>query len=131
MVSDCYHIKRNVTYNLGHNGKKIVDDGVSFFYPIYKDVNSLYIIHSKSGFFGRLDVSEHKYGADKWSNKYFEIETSTCLVRQLLIDRLKKKLTSKTHNSIPIDSDDELNKMLNNEVTSFRRDHLLNEVLNG
>lgn len=130
-ISDCYHIKRNITYNLGHNGRKIVDDGVSFFYPIFKDMNSLYIIHSKSGFFGRLDVSEHRYGANRWTNEYFEISTSTCLIRQMLIDRLKKKLTLNSQKSIPISSDEELNEVLNKEATSFRREHILEDILNG
>lgn len=92
----------------------------------------MYIINSGDVFFGKLYISEHKYkyGVKKWENNYFQMSDSTCLFRQLLLNRFKNKLAKFAKNSTSI-QDSQLNELLISQVTSNRREYILNEILNG
>mgnify|MGYP005841324213 CR=1 FL=1 len=129
-VNECYSITKTNTYNIG-NGRTFTDTSTIFFYPVYKSVNKLYIINSRAGFFESINISEHDFNIDsKWKNNYFEIKTSVCLITQFLINRFKKRLSEKAKNSTHLSDKDELNKLLNSEATSNRREYLLNQIFN-
>lgn len=130
-VGECYAVTKTNTYNIG-SGRTFTDTSTIFFYPVYKSANKLYIINSRAGFFESISISEHDFNINsKWKNNYFEIKTSVCLITQFLIDRFKKKLSIHAKNSIHLNDEDELNKLLNSEATSNRREYLLNQIFNG
>jgi len=50
---------------------------------------------------------------------------------QILNDRFQKKLTRLTDNYVDLENINNLNDLINGEITSIRREGKLNQILNG
>jgi hypothetical protein len=59
-----------------------------------------------------------------------EIKTSNCLFTQILNDRFQKKVDNLMKESIQIDGIENLDELLNSEITSIKREDKLNNILN-
>jgi hypothetical protein len=111
-------------------GYKITHNQFHFF-PIVVDKNHLLILTKKEGPFNVLYIQycEHKNEHYEWSNDNVEIKTSTCLLTQLLNDRLHKKVDSLMKSSVVIEGVENLNQLLNSKITSIKREEALNSIL--
>jgi hypothetical protein len=59
-----------------------------------------------------------------------EIKTSNCLFTQILNDRFQKKVDNLMKESVQLDGVENLNQLLNSEITSIKREDKLNTILN-
>ena len=59
-----------------------------------------------------------------------EIKTNTCLFTQILNDRFQKKVDNLMKESVQLDGVENLNELLNSEITSIKREDKLNALLN-
>ena len=64
-----------------------------------------------------------------WNTKTIEIKTATCMFTQVLNDRFQKRLTKLTKENVKLEDIDNLNELLNSEITSIRREGKLNQIL--
>jgi hypothetical protein len=133
-VSNGYKITQNQAYTYsgsGYNGSNTVNKvEINHFFPIVLDKEHLIILTKKEGPFNTLYMQYSEYKNKEWSNDNIEIKTSTCLLTQLLNDRFQKKIDSLMKESVQIDGVENLNQLLNSEITSIRREDKLKALLN-
>lgn len=134
-ISNGYKVEQNQTYTYtgtGYNGPSTVTKvETNHFFPIVVDKDHLIILTKKEGPFNTLYMQYCEHKNDEWSNDMIEIKTSTCLLTQLLNDRFQKKVDNLMKNSVCIEAVENLNQLLNNQMTSIKREEVLNSILNG
>jgi hypothetical protein len=133
-VSNGYKVTQNQAYTYsgtGYNGPNTLNKvEINHFFPIVIDKDHLIILTKKEGPFNILYMQYSEYKNKEWSNDNIEIKTSTCLLTQLLNDRFQKKIDSLMKESVQIDGVENLNDLLNSEITSIRREDKLKALLN-
>ena len=115
---------------MSSGNQTVAKSETSHFFPIFIDKEHLLILTKKEGF-NTLYIQYSEYKNDKWSNDNVGIKKSTCLLTQLLNDRFQKKVDNLIKESIQIDGVENLNKLLNSQITSIKREEALNSILNG
>lgn len=133
-VSTGYKITHNQLYTytgMSNGSQSVTKSETSHFFPIFVDKDHLLILTKKEGPFNTLYIQYSEHKNDQWSNDNVEIKTSTCLLTQLLNDRFQKKVDNLMRESIQIDDVENLNQLLNSQITSIKREEVLNSILNG
>jgi hypothetical protein len=133
-ISIGYKVTVNQVYNysgVGYNGPKTTTQvETNHFFPIIINKDNLLVLNKKEGPFNTLHIQYCKHEDDKWDNNMVEIKTSSCLFTQILNDRFQKKLNNLMKESVQLDGVENLNELLNSEITSIKREDKLNDLLN-
>lgn len=134
-ISTGYKIKQSQVYTYsgsGYNGpNNVTKVETSHFFPIFINKDNILVLNRKEGPFNTLYIQYCKHENDKWGNNMVEIKTSNCLFTQILNDRFQKKVDNLMKESVQIDDVENLNQLLNIQITSIKREDLLNSILNG
>lgn len=133
----CYRIKQDRVYNFRlPNGQHMKSQKITendYYYPSYYDDNKVFVVNRKSekGYFWNIRIHECNYDVNSkdWSTTLIEIKTISCMFTQILNDRFQKKLTNLTDNYVDLENIDNLNDLINGEITSIRREGKLNQIL--
>jgi hypothetical protein len=133
-ISSGYKITQNQVYNysgVSYNGPKSVTQvETNHFFPIVINKDNLLVLNKKEGPFNTLHIQYCKHENDNWDNNMVEIKTSNCLFTQILNDRFQKKVDNLMKESVQLDGVENLNQLLNSEITSIKREDKLNALLN-
>jgi hypothetical protein len=133
-ISSGYKITQNQVYNysgVSYNGPKSVTQvETNHFFPIVINKDNLLVLNKKEGPFNTLHIQYCKHENDNWDNNMVEIKTSNCLFTQILNDRFQKKVDNLMKESVQLDGVENLNELLNSEITSIKREDKLNALLN-
>jgi len=133
-ISTGYKVTYNQVYTYigtGYNGPNTVTKvETNHFFPIVINKDNLLVLNKKEGPFNTLHIQYCKHENDNWNNNMVEIKTSTCLFTQILNDRFQKKVDNLMKESIQLDDVENLNQLLNSEITSIKREDKLKTLLN-
>ena len=130
-ISTGYKVKVNQAYSYtGVNPKTFTQVETNHFFPIVINKDNLLVLSKKEGTFNTLHIQYCKHENDNWNNNMVEIKTSNCLFTQILNDRFQKKVDNLMKESVQIDGVENLNQLLNSEITSIKREDKLNAILN-
>ena len=133
-LSTGYKVTVNQVYTYsgsGYNGPKTSTRvETNHFFPIVINKDNLLVLNKKEGPFNTLHIQYCKHINDKWENNVVQIKTSSCLFTQLLNDRFQKKVDNLMKESIQLDAVENLNELLNSQITSIKREDKLNAILN-
>jgi hypothetical protein len=133
-ISTGYKVTYNQVYTYsgtGYNGPNTVTKvEINHFFPIVINKDNLLVLNKKEGPFNTLHIQYCKHENDNWNNNMVEIKTSTCLFTQILNDRFQKKVDNLMKESIQLDDVENLNQLLNSEITSIKREDKLKTLLN-
>jgi hypothetical protein len=133
-ISSGYKITQNQVYNysgVSYNGPKSVTQvETNHFFQIVINKDNLLVLNKKEGPFNTLHIQYCKHENDNWDNNMVEIKTSNCLFTQILNDRFQKKVDNLMKESVQLDGVENLNELLNSEITSIKREDKLNALLN-
>ena len=133
-ISTGYKIIQNQVYNYSgtnYNGPKTVTQvETNHFFPIVINKDNILVLNKKEGPFNTLHIQYCKHVNNEWSNNMVEIKTSNCLFTQILNDRFQKKVDKLMKESVHLDGVENLNELLNSEITSIKREDKLNTILN-
>jgi hypothetical protein len=130
-ISTGYKVKVNQAYSYtGVNPKTFTQVETNHFFPIVINKDNLLVLSKKEGTFNTLHIQYCKHENDNWNNNMVEIKTSNCLFTQILNDRFQKKVDNLMKESVQIDGVENLNDLLNSEITSIRREDKLKALLN-
>ena len=133
-ISSGYKITQNQVYNysgVSYNGPKSVTQvETNHFFPIVINKDNLLVLNKKEGPFNTLHIQYCKHENDNWNNNMVEIKTNNCLFTQILNDRFQKKVDNLMKDSVQLDGVENLNQLLNSEITSIKREDKLNAILN-
>lgn len=133
-ISTGYKVTVNQVYTysgVGYNGPKTTTKvETNHFFPIVLNKDNLLVLNKKEGTFNTLHIQYCKHEDDKWDNNMIEIKTSSCLFTQILNDRFQKKVDNLMKESVQLDGVENLNELLNSEITSIKRQYKLNDILN-
>ena len=133
-ISTGYKITVNQVYNysgIGYNGLKTSTRvETNHFFPIVINKDNLLVLNKKEGPFNTLHIQYCKHIDDEWKNNVVQIKTSSCLFTQILNDRFQKKVDNLMKDSVQLDNVENLNELLNSEITSIKREDILNNLLN-
>ena len=130
-ISTGYKVKVNQAYSYtGVNPKTFTQVETNHFFPIIINKDNILVLNKKEGPFNTLHIQYCKQVDDKWDNNMVEIKTNTCLFTQILNDRFQKKVDNLMKESVQLDGVENLNQLLNSEITSIKREDKLNTILN-
>jgi hypothetical protein len=133
-ISTGYKVTQNQIYNYSgtnYNGPKTVTQvETNHFFPIVINKDNLLVLNKKEGPFNTLHIQYCKHVNNEWSNLMVEIKTSNCLFTQILNDKFQKKVDNLMKESVHLDGVENLNQLLNSEITSIKREDKLNTILN-
>ena len=133
-ISTGYKIIQNQVYTYsgtGYNGPNTVTKvETNHFFPIVLNKDNLLVLNKKEGPFNTLYIQYCKHENDEWENNTVEIKTSICLFTQILNDRFQKKVDNIMKESIQLDDVENLNQLLNSQITSIKREDKLKALLN-
>jgi len=134
-ISSGYKVIHNQVYTYAGTGYNVPNTvtrvETNHFFPIVIDKDHLIILTKKEGPFNTLYMQYCEFKNKEWSNDNIEIKTSTCLFTQLLNDRFQKKVDNLMKESVQIEGVENLNELLNSQITSIKREEVLNSILNG
>jgi hypothetical protein len=133
-ISTGYKITQNQVYTYSGSGysgpNNLTKVEINHFFPIVINKDNLLVLSKKEGPFNTLYIQYCKHENDNWDNNMVEIKTSTCLFTQILNDRFQKKVDNLMKDSVQLDDVENLNQLLNSEITSIKREDKLNAILN-
>ena len=130
-ISTGYKVTVNQAYSYtGVNPKTFTQVETNHFFPIIINKDNILVLNKKEGPFNTLHIQYCKQVNDEWDNNMVEIKPSSCLFTQILNDRFQKKVDNLMKESIQIDGVENLNELLNSEITSIKREDKLNTILN-
>jgi len=133
-ISTGYKVTQNQVYNysgVSYNGPKTFTQvETNHFFPIVINKDNLLVLNKKEGPFNTLHIQYCKHVNNEWSNNMVEIKTINCLFTQILNDRFQKKVDNLMKESVQLDGVENLNELLNSEITSIKREDKLNALLN-
>ena len=130
----CYWIEKERTYRFQYQDGSITTSkrlDSDYYFPIYVNDSKLFIVQRKGdkGYFWNMTIQDSDYNGHDWNTKTIEIKTATCMFTQVLNDRFQKRLTKLTKENVKLEDIDNLNELLNSEITSIRREGKLNQIL--
>jgi len=124
----CYKLDSTISYNI--NGTKYNRPNNDYYFPVYENDENVFIINkSGEGLWYHIRINDAKYDGENWKTELIEIRTSTCMFTQILNDRFQKRLDTLTNSSIVLGDIDNLNKLINSEIVSIRRESKLNQII--
>lgn len=133
-ISTGYKVTYNQVYTYsgsGYSGSNNLNKvETNHFFPIVINKDNILVLNKKEGPFNTLYIQYCKHENDSWDNNMVEIKTSTCLFTQILNDRFQKKVDNLMKESIQLDDVENLNQLLNSEITSIKREDKLKALLN-
>ena len=135
-ISTGYKVTVNQVYTYtysgsGHGGPTTSTKvETNHFFPIIINKDSLLVLNKKEGPFNTLHIQYCKNVDDEWDNNMVEIKTNGCLFTQILNDRFQKKVDNLMKESVQLDGVENLNELLNSQITSIKREDKLNTLLN-
>jgi hypothetical protein len=130
-ISTGYKVTVNQAYSYtGVNPKTFTQVETNHFFPIVINKDNLLVLNKKEGPFNTLHIQYCKHENDNWNNNMVEIKTNNCLFTQILNDRFQKKVDNLMKDSVQLDGVENLNQLLNSEITSIKREDKLNAILN-
>ena len=134
-ISIGYKVTVNQAYNysgVGYNGPPTITKvETNHFFPIVINKDNILVLNKKEGPFNTLHIQYCKHIDDRWDNNMVEIKTSSCLFTQILNDKFQKKVDNLMKESVQLDGVENLNELLNSQITSIKREDKLNDILNG
>ena len=116
-------------------GYKIVGPSKSIsyythFFPIIINVDNILIISKKErNLFFDSDIQFCKHIDDKWVSNEVKIKANTCLFTHFLNDRIHKKVNNLMRESVQLEDVENLNQLLNSQITSIKREDKLQSIL--
>jgi len=133
-ISTGYKVTNNQVYTYSGTGYNVPNTltkvETNHFFPIVINKDNLLVLSKKEGTFNTLHIQYCKHENDNWNNNMIEIKTSSCLFTQILNDRFQKKVDNLMKESVQIDDVENLNQLLNSEITSIKREDKLKALLN-
>lgn len=132
-ISTGYKIIQNQSYTysgIGINNKIFNKVETNHFFPIVINKDNILVLNKIEGPFNTLHIQYCKHVNNEWSNNMVQIKTSNCLFTQILNDRFQKKVDNLMKESVQLDGVENLNELLNSEITSIKREDKLNTILN-
>lgn len=130
-ISTGYKVTVNQAYSYtGVNPKTFTQVETNHFFPIVINKDNLLVLNKKEGPFNTLHIQYCKHENDNWNNNMVEIKTNNCLFTQILNDRFQKKVDNLMKDSVQLDGVENLNQLLNSEITSIKREDKLKALLN-
>ena len=130
-ISTGYKIIQNQVYSYtGVNPNTFTKSETNHFFPIVINKDNILVLNKKEGPFNTLHIQYCKHENDEWNNNMVEIKTSNCLFTQILNDRFQKKIDSLMKESVQLDDVENLNQLLNSQITSIKREDKLKALLN-
>ena len=130
-ISIGYKVTVNQAYSYtGVNPKSFTQSETNHFFPIVINKDNILVLNKKEGPFNTLHIQYCKHVDDRWDNNMVEIKASSCLFTQILNDRFQKKVDNLMKESVQLDGVENLNELLNSEITSIKREDKLNTILN-
>ena len=135
-ISTGYKVTVNQVYTYtysgsGHGGPTTSTKvEINHFFPIIINKDNLLVLNKKEGPFNTLHIQYCKNVDDEWDNNMVEIKTNGCLFTQILNDRFQKKVDNLMKESVQLDGVENLNELLNSQITSIKREDKLNTLLN-
>lgn len=130
-ISTGYKIIQNQAYTYsGMNNKIFNQVETNHFFPIVINKDNILVLNKKEGPFNTLHIQYCKHVNNEWCNNMVEIKTNNCLFTQILNDRFQKKVDNLMKESVQLDGVENLNQLLNSEITSIKREDKLNTILN-
>jgi hypothetical protein len=132
-ISTGYKIKQNQVYTYSGSGysrsNNLTKVETNHFFPIVLNKDNLLVLNKKEGPFNTLYIQYCKHENDEWDNNMVNIKTSNCLFTQILNDRFQKKVDNLMKESVQLDGVENLNQLLNSEITSIKREDKLKALL--
>jgi hypothetical protein len=129
-ISIGYKIIQNQAYTYsGMNNKIFNKVENNHFFPIVINKDNILVLNKKEGPFNTLHIQYCKHENDRWDINMVEIKTNNCLFTQILNDRFQKKVDNLMKESIQLDDVENLNQLLNSEITSIKREDKLKALL--
>jgi hypothetical protein len=130
----CYWVEQEKTYRLQDQYGNITTTKrkeSDYYFPVYVDDSKLFIVHrtGEGGYFWNMTIQDSDYDGNTWNTKTIEIRTIACMFTQTLNDRFQKRLNKLAKKNIKLERIDNLNELLNSEITSIRREGKLNQIL--
>lgn len=102
----------------------------NYYFPYFINDKKVYVIgYNVDSEYSNIRVNDATYDGNEWSTELIDIKTHTCLISQLLNDRLKVRLKTISKNAIKLDDINDLNGLVNSQVKSIRREGKLNQIL--
>lgn len=130
-ISTGYKVTVNQAYSYaGVNPKTFTQSETNHFFPIIINKDNLLVLNKKEGPFNTLHIQYCKHVDDEWDNNMVEIKTNGCLFTKILNDRFQKKFDNLMKESVQLDGVENLNELLNSQITSIKREDKLNAILN-
>lgn len=133
-LSLSYKITKPQTYTYTYGNSQISKSTVietNYFFPIFINKDRLLVISKKEGKFNTLYIQDCTQKDSEWISNSIEIKTSTCLLTQILNDKLQRKVDNLMKESIQLEDVENLNELLNSEITSIKREDKLKALLDG
>lgn len=118
------------TYSNGSSSSTYTQPDTNYYFPLIVNKDNILVVSKKKGPFNTINIQYCKLVNDNWENNVVDIKTSSCLFTQILNDRFQKKIDRLMPDSIVIDNIDNLNELLNSEITSLKREDKLKKLLN-
>lgn len=130
----CYWLEQVKTYRLKDQHGNISTtkrNQSDYYFPIYVNDSKLFIVHriGEGDYFWNMTIQDSDYDGNVWNTKTIEIRTVTCIFTQVLNDKFQKRLNQLAKENIKLEGIDNLNELLNSEITSIRREGKLNQIL--
>ena len=127
-ISSSYKIIQNPVYT--YSGGPSTKAETNHFFPIVINKDNILILNKKEGPFNKLHIQYCKYIDGEWNSNIVERKTSNCLLTQILNDKLQNKIDNLMKESVQLNDVENLNQLLNSEITSIKREDILNTLLN-
>lgn len=128
-ISTGYKVEQVYTYS-GSGLKTSTKIESNHFFPIIINKDNILVINKKEGPFSLLYIQYCKNTDGNWENNIVNIKTNTCLFTQILNNRFQKKVDNLMKDSIQLDDVENLNELLNSQITSIKREDKINSLLN-
>jgi hypothetical protein len=128
----CYSVESYQQHNYTYPNRQSKTHGfleTTYFYPIFESDKKLTMIQKKKESY-KIFIVENTKVDDSWSSESHEIKTINCIFIQLLNDKVRKKMDKLSDVSTTYENVGKLSDFINNELSSIKRDLLIEKILN-
>jgi uncharacterized membrane protein YgaE (UPF0421/DUF939 family) len=125
-IKNCYQVETTINYT--YNGV-IVKSGIECktFIPIIENGDKIWMIENLYGI--SIKITEHKQHQNKWETISHDIMNyPSCIILLQQCSNFKSQIKKISQNPIRLKDLDELNKLLNSEITSINRDNKIKSL---
>lgn len=133
-IDNCYVYSQDVNQTFTYNDgafRTINYKTSTYFFPIYINHNSVYIINiNKSNllYSERFNIKKYSRIDKNWQLDNIEIKHTPCLWTMIIKDYFSKKIKKNQKESLPIDDIDKIDDIVNSNIKSITRDFKLKNI---